>query len=108
VKYIHYYHLVDTIMTKEEAKKEAADAQIRDRDDAGEPTTRPGILTDALPSPYENREQAEAANGGAYPPDLSLMVLARHDHEDYMYALLTSYSESPPAGVDVGDKYYNP
>lgn len=42
---------------------------------------RPGKLNDYIPSPYPNEEAARAANNGAYPPDLSLMVNARHNGE---------------------------
>lgn len=39
---------------------------------------RPGKLSDYIPGPYPNEEAARAANNGAYPPDLSYIVLARH------------------------------
>ena len=42
---------------------------------------RPGKLADYFPSPYENDELARVANNGALPPDLSLIVLARHGGE---------------------------
>ena len=35
-------------------------------------------LSDYMPKPYPNEEAARAANGGAYPPDLSLITKARH------------------------------
>lgn len=38
---------------------------------------RPGKLSDKIPGPYANKEAARAANNGAYPPDLSLIVKAR-------------------------------
>ena len=44
----------------------------------GEMFRRPGKLADYMPSPYPNEEAARASNAGAYPPDLSLMVKARH------------------------------
>ena len=44
----------------------------------GEMFQRPGKLADYMPSPYPNEEAARAGNAGAYPPDLSLMVKARH------------------------------
>lgn len=34
-----------------------------------------------MPSPYPNEEAARAANNGAYPPDLSYMINARHNGE---------------------------
>lgn len=47
-------------------------------DDQGEMFQRPGKLSDYLPPPYPNEEAARAGNGGALPPDLSLIVKARH------------------------------
>ena len=42
------------------------------------------------------------------PPDLSLMVKARHGGADYIYSLLTGYVD-PPAGVKVPEGMnYNP
>jgi cytochrome c1 len=49
-------------------------------------------LSDHFPSPYPNDEAARFANGGALPPDLSLIVKARHGREDYIFALLTGAS----------------
>ena len=46
--------------------------------DDGEMFTRPGKLSDYLPAPYPNEEAARASNAGALPPDLSLIVKARH------------------------------
>ena len=46
--------------------------------DAGEMFNRPGKLADYFPKPYPNEEASRAANGGAYPPDLSLIIKARH------------------------------
>lgn len=47
-------------------------------DDKGEMFKRPAKLADYLPHPYPNEEAAKAANNGAAPPDLSLIVLGRH------------------------------
>ena len=42
------------------------------------------------------------------PPDLSLMIKARHAGADYVYSLLTGYVD-PPAGVKVAEGMnYNP
>lgn len=68
--------------------------------DEGESFTRPGRLSDPLPRPYANEEAARYANGGAYPPDLSLITKARHDGQNYVFALLLGYRD-PPAGVSV-------
>jgi len=75
----------------------------------GEPATRPGIPTDRFPSPFPNEIAARAANNNAYPPDLSLMVKARHDGQNYVYSLLTGYGKEPPKGFSVPDGLnYNP
>lgn len=68
--------------------------------DEGEMFTRAGKLSDPLPRPYSNEEAARYANGGAYPPDLSLITKARHDGQNYVFSLLLGYHE-PPAGVSV-------
>ena len=59
---------------------------------------RPGAPSDRFRSPFPNEKAARAANNGAYPPDLSLIVKAREDGADYLYALLTGYAD-PPADV---------
>ena len=46
--------------------------------DQGEMFQRPGKLSDYMPPPYPNEEAARASNAGALPPDLSLIVKARH------------------------------
>ena len=67
----------------------------------GEIEKRPGKLSDYIPAPYKNDEAARAANNGALPPDLSLMVKARHGGCDYIFSLLTGYPEETPAGATV-------
>lgn len=66
--------------------------------DEGEPTTVSATPADHFANPYPNKQAARAANNGAYPPDLSLMVKARKHGADYIYALLAGY-ESPPEGI---------
>ncbi|GFO05903.1 cytochrome c1, heme protein, mitochondrial [Plakobranchus ocellatus] len=99
MQYVCYRNLVNVIMTEDEAKAEAEEAMVEDGpNDAGDMFERPGKLSDHFPNPYKNEEQARAANNGAYPPDLSYIVQARHGGEDYIFSLLTGYSD-PPAGV---------
>lgn len=87
----------------------AAEYQITDGpDDFGEMFERPGIPADRLPSPFPNEQAARAANGGAYPPDLSVIAKARPHGPDYLYALLTGYQD-PPAHIEMRQgMYYNP
>ena len=89
--------------------------------DEGKMFTRPGRLSDPIPSPYKNEQEARSIHNGANPPDLSLMAKARNVEytgpiwyhplamlkdiamgyqeggADYIYALLTGYSEKAPA-----------
>ena len=59
-------------------------------------------------STMTTEEEGRAANGGAYPPDLSLMTKARHNGENYVFTLLLGYRE-PPEGVHVREGlHYNP
>ena len=68
---------------------------------------RPGRPSDAFKSPFPNEQAARAANNGALPPDLSLIVKAREGGADYVYGLLTGYSE-PPADFTLKEgQYYN-
>ncbi|KAI8873224.1 cytochrome c1 [Ramicandelaber brevisporus] len=109
LNFIAYRNLVGVSHTEEEVKAIAAEADIVDGpNDEGEMFTRPGKLSDSFPAPYPNEEAARAANGGAFPPDLSLVVKARHAGPDYVFALLTGYQD-PPAGIELREGLnYNP
>jgi cytochrome c1 len=78
-------------------------------DDKGQPLMRPGILADHFPAPFPNEQAARANNGGALPPDLSMVVKAREGGPQYVYSILTGFGHPVPAGFKVIDgKYYNP
>jgi ubiquinol-cytochrome c reductase cytochrome c1 subunit len=91
------------------AKALAAEAQINDLDsETGDPIKRPGVPADRFPSPYPNAIAAKAGNGGAMPPDLSLMAKARGGGPEYIAALLAGYKDAP-ADVTVSPGLnYNP
>ncbi|XP_076752910.1 cytochrome c1 [Xylocopa sonorina] len=109
LQYICYRHLVGVTHTEEEAKALAEEIQVQDGpDDTGAYYMRPGKLSDNIPSPYPNEEAARAANNGAYPPDLTFIINATHDGENYVFSLLTGYCD-PPAGVKLREgQYFNP
>jgi ubiquinol-cytochrome c reductase cytochrome c1 subunit len=88
-------------MPEAAVKAFAAESEIPDLDENGEATTRPGTPADRFKSPHANEIAARAANNGALPPDLSVIVKARHDGSNYIYALLTGYAD-PPAGMTMG------
>ena len=78
-------------------------------DDKGERLTRPGIAADHFPPPFANEEAARANNGGALPPDLSLIVKAREGGAQYVYSIVTGFGQKPPKGFAVQPgKYFNP
>ncbi|MEP0232585.1 cytochrome c1 [Roseibium sp.] len=112
--------------SEEQAKVIAAEYTVVDGpNDDGDMYDRPAILADKFPSPFPNEQAARASNGGAYPPDFSLLAKARAAHRgfpwfvfdaftqyqeqgpDYIYALLTGYEEDPE-GIEVPvGQYYN-
>lgn len=99
---VPYRSLVGTMMTVDEAKALAEENEYdTEPNDQGDIEQRPGKLSDYMPAPYKNDEAARAANNGALPPDLSLIVKARHGGCDYIFNLLTGYPEEPPAGAVV-------
>jgi ubiquinol-cytochrome c reductase cytochrome c1 subunit len=106
---IAWRNLVGSSHTANEARAQAEEVEYQDGpNDQGEMFTRPGKLSDYLPAPYANEEAARAGNGGALPPDLSLIIKARHGGADYVYSLLTGYVDAP-AGVEVREGLnYNP
>lgn len=109
VNKVTFRSLVGVTHTEEQMKKIAESYEIEDGpNDQGEMFERPGKLSDSIPGPYKNEEQARAANNGAYPPDLSLMVKARHGGIDYLVALLTGYVEAPAGKAMLPGLYYNP
>ena len=87
----------------------AADTQIADIDtETGDPIMRPGIAADKFPAPFPNATAAAAANGGAVPPDLSVMTKARAGGADYIYSLLSGYAAAPAGLRITATQHYNP
>lgn len=87
----------------------AADIQVPDIDsETGDAIQRPATSADHFPSPFPNDAAARASNGGALPPDLSVIAKARHGGAHYIYSLLAGYTD-PPAGLTVAPgQHYNP
>jgi ubiquinol-cytochrome c reductase cytochrome c1 subunit len=90
------------------AKAIAAAIEVPDIDpDTGDAITRPATAADHFKNPYANEPAARAGNGGALPPDLSVIAKAREGGAHYIYSLLTGYRD-PPAGLTVAPgQYYN-
>ncbi len=111
MKYLSYRNLSEKggpEFTELQAKAIAASFEVTDGPNSdGEMFTRPGKLSDKFVMPYENVKAAQAANGGAYPPDMSVLAKARGGGVDYIYSLLQGY-EDPPLNIKLDDGvYYN-
>ena len=107
-----------------QVKALAATYDITDPDaDGGK---RKGLASDHWPSPFPSEKDARDANGGALPPDMSVLAKARSTEDafpnwvfnylttyaeggpDYIHALLNGYEATPPAGFELPEgKYYN-
>ena len=111
MKYLSYRNLAEKggpEFTKEQAKAIAANFEVMDGPNSdGEMFIRPAKLSDKFVMPYANEEEAKASNGGAYPPDMSVLVKARQGGADYIYSVLLGY-EDPPSDIKLDDGvYYN-
>ena len=111
MKYVSYRNLSESggpEFTEEQVKAMAANFEVTDGpNNDGEMFTRPAKLSDKFVKPYQNDKEAMASNGGAYPPDMSVLVKARSGGADYIYSLLLGY-EDPPSEVNLDDGvYYN-
>lgn len=87
----------------------AKDYEVADIDsETGDAIKRPATSADHFPAPFANDAAARASNGGALPPDMSLLAKARSAGPDYIYSLISGY-EAAPKGLKVGaGVHYNP
>jgi ubiquinol-cytochrome c reductase cytochrome c1 subunit len=127
MKRVAFRTLEDLGYTEAQVKAFAAEYEVQDGPNGdGEMYTRKAVPSDHFPSPFPNDEAAAAANGGAAPPDFSLIAKARgvergfpqfvidmflpyqEGGPDYIHSLLTGYVE-PPAGIEVPEEtHFNP
>ena len=108
MKYVAFRNFADLGYNEAEIKAIAADYEVQDGpNDEGEMFMRPAIPADRMPSPYPNDNAARAGNGGALPPDLSLIAKARANGPDYLYSLLIGYKDAPSDVAVPDGMYYN-
>jgi len=111
MKYLSYRNLGQKggpEFTLEEVKAIAASYDVEDGPNSeGEMYERPGRPSDHFVNPYPNDNAAIAANGGAYPPDMSVLVKARTGGANYIYSILMGYEEKPAGFVLDEGVYYN-
>ncbi|MGI9490802.1 MAG: cytochrome c1 [Geminicoccaceae bacterium] len=103
LNFVAFRNLADLGFSEDEVKAIAAEYEVVDGpDEQGDMFERPGKPSDGFPAPFANDNAARASNGGALPPDLSLMAKARADGVNYLYSLLQGYQE-PPAGFELSE-----
>lgn len=108
LKRVAYRNLEEIGYTPDQVKTIAGEVTVMDGpNDEGEMFERPGRPSDRFKSPFVNDKAAASANGGALPPDLSLITKARHDGADYVYSVLTGYADAPEGVVLAEGKHYN-
>jgi ubiquinol-cytochrome c reductase cytochrome c1 subunit len=101
LKFVAFRNLVALGYNEDEVRAIAADYFVTDGpDEFGDMFEREAEPFDRWPSPFANEQAARAANGGAYPLDLSLITKARAGGADYIYSLLVGYVD-PPADADL-------
>lgn len=113
---------------EEDMKAYAATFKVKDGpNDDGKMFERPAKLSDRIPGPYQNDNEARSIHNGALPPDFSVIAKARNTHNsapwythiflmlrdiavgyqeggaDYIYAILTGYKDPPPKGIQIAD-----
>jgi len=101
---LSYRNLADLGYTDAQIKTLAAEYTVTDGpNEDGDMFERPALPSDRFKAPFANAQAAKAANGGALPPDLSLIVKGRKHGEDYIYALLTGYKDAPATHPQTGE-----
>lgn len=109
MKLMAFRNLEQAGFSKAEVKQLASEYSVSDGpNDDGDMFSRPGLPSDYFISPFPNDNAARAANGGALPPDLSLIIKARHDGANYVYSILTGFQDAPLDFPLSEGKYYNP
>ncbi|CAA7620055.1 cytochrome c1 [Magnetospirillum sp. UT-4] len=109
LRLVAYRNLAAVGLDQEEIKTVAAERELPDApNDEGMVSPRPGRPSDKYIDPFPNEKAAASANGGAAPPDLSLMAKARVGGPNYVYSLMLGFVENPPADHPIPEgKYFN-
>lgn len=108
MKRVYFRNLEALGYNEAQIKNIAAEYTVinKEPNDEGDMFERPALPSDAFVSPFANDNAAKYANGGALPPDLSLITKARGNGSNYIHALITGYEEHPPHGQEVSDGQY--
>jgi len=107
LKHVAYRNLLELGFSNDQVKEFSSQFEVLGEPDSeGEVSMRKALPFDKFVDPYDNINQAKAMNGGAIPPDLSLIIKARADGANYFYHLLKGYSD-PPDNLELDNGYYN-
>jgi ubiquinol-cytochrome c reductase cytochrome c1 subunit len=109
-----------------EAQVKALAAEYKIADPTAVGGERAAVAADRWPSPFATEQDARDANGGALPPDMSVLAKARGTTQpfpwwmlnyvtayqeggpDYIHALLNGYEDPAPEGFALPEgKHYN-
>ena len=106
---VHYRNLLDIGFDEKNVKAIASEYEVEDGpNDEGEMYMRPARLSDKFVKPFPNENAARSANGGAFPPDFSVITKARKGGANYIYGLMTGYLDDAPEGFELSEgTYYN-
>ena len=110
LRLIAFRNLMEIGYSEAQVKAFAKEYEVQNKEpnDEGEMFNRPALPSDRFVSPFPNEQAARAANGGAYPPDLSLIVKARANGADYMYSLMVGYEQAPAGATPPAENlHYN-
>ena len=107
LRLLAYRNLKAIGYNNDEIKAFASENSVDSFNEDGEVVERGARASDKFVSPYPNEQAARAANGGAYPPDLSLIIKARSDGANYLHALLTGYVDAPAEQKVPDGMYFN-
>lgn len=106
---LYYRNLKEIGFSEAEIRQLAKNYTVIDGpNNEGKMFDRPALPSNRFVSPYPNKEVARATNNGAYPVDLSLIIKARHDGANYLFSLLTGYTEAPKDFELMNGLHYNP
>ncbi len=87
--------------SESQVKALAASFKVQDGpNDAGDMFDRPGRASDPFPAPFANEQAARAANGGALPPDMSVLAKARDIEGPWYNFLIEPFTQYQEPGVD--------
>ena len=108
LKHLAYRDLAEIGYTDDQIKGIAAQYQVADGpNDQGQMYQRPAKPSDKFVAPFPNDQAARAANNGALPPDMSMLVEARDGGPDYVYAIATGFKDAPAGFTLNPNMYYN-